>query len=270
MSKTLDQRLRDASVILDNVHLTLSRHPGRLPVDVENTFRSITSVRSDITHWFGLFEARHESLMLLDALETRADAAGNVPFGTTRIQYQHVRFIGVLAYITTTWALADRITGMVGQVLCTPEAGLNITSPAQLISHFIQRDRIRKTTAAALFESVRQTFGWPIGLSYAIRNHFAHDGAQIGGSAFFEGQSTASAFRISVDGWTRIEQKAQNEYRVESSYHRAGVSWPLAPRDDLREVLRVCEREMDDALGILLGSACNSLLGHVGFMLGED
>jgi hypothetical protein len=30
-----------------------------------------------------------------------------------------------------------------------------------------------------------------------------------------------------------------------------------------------CEREMDDALGVLLGSACGSLRAHVAFMVGE-
>jgi len=56
---------------------------------------------------------------------------------------------------------------------------------------------------------------------------------------------------------------------VDPSFHRAGATWPVSPRDDLRAVLRVCERETDDALGVLLGSACQTLLAHVGFMLGE-
>jgi hypothetical protein len=139
----------------------------------------------------------------------------------------------------------------------------------QLISHFVNRDKTKKTTAAAIFESVRQAFGWPIGLSYAIRNHFVHDGAQIDGSDFFEGPSAASAFRISADGWDRMEKKAE-AYRVERSHHRAGANWPSTPKDDLRVVLAVCEREMDDALGVLLGSACGSLRAHVAFMVGED
>jgi hypothetical protein len=181
-----------------------------------------------------------------------------------------VRFIGVQAYVTTNWALADRITGIVGRVLCTPAAGRNSENRTHLLFHFVNRDNTNKMTAAALFESVRQAFGWPIGLSYAIRNHFVHDGAQIGGSDFFEGPSAASAFRISADGWDRMEKRAEAEYRVERSWHRAGASWPSTPQDDLRVVLAVCEREMDDALGVLLGSACGSLRAHVAFMVGED
>jgi hypothetical protein len=131
------------------------------------------------------------------------------------------------------------------------------------------RDKMRKTTAAAVFESVRQTFGWPIVLSYAIRNHFVHDGARSGGADFFEGPVAVAAFRISADGSDRVEKQADS-YGVERAYQRAGPSWLSAPRDDLRVVLNACEREMDDALGALLGSACRSLLAHVGFLIGED
>jgi hypothetical protein len=177
--------------------------------------------------------------------------------------------IGVQAYLTTKWALADRITGMAGRILCTPEAGLNGASPPQLVSHFVQKDR-KKMTAGALYDSLRSSFGWPVGISYAIRNHFIHDGAQVGGSDFFEASIPASAFRISVDGWARIEKTAQERYGVDASLHRTGATWPVSPRDDLRTVLNVCERETDDVLGVILGSACQTLLAHVGFMLGED
>jgi len=269
MTKPLDQRFADAKGALDQVHAALGRHPTVLPAEVEVAFRKVTDFRSDIDHWIEMLGARAAARSLLDTLENEADANDRVPLGGTRVKYQYVRMIGVQAYLATTWALADRITGMVGRVLCTPEAGFNDVSPAQLVSHFVQKER-NKRTAGALFDSVRRAFGWPIGLSYAIRNHFIHDGAQIAGSDFFEGSLAANSFRISVEGWQRVEERAETMYGVERSFHRLGAGWPATPRDDLRIVLTVCQREMDDALGVLLGSACNSLRAHVGFMLAED
>ena len=49
-----------------------------------------------------------------------------------------------------------------------------------------------------------------------------------------------------------------------------GSNWPQSPQDDLIKLLDICERELDDALGILLGSACGMLKVHLGFMLGQD
>lgn len=268
MSKTLEDRLGDAKVVLGKASTALGRHAGKLPGDVEDSFRRVIAFAEDVDHCVGMLHARAAARLLLTDLEKTADADDRVPFGTTRVKFQHVRLIGAQAYLTTSWALADRITGVVGRVLCTPDAGFNDASPAQLVSQFVQKER-RKATAGALFESVRQTFGWPIGVAYAVRNHFVHDGAQMSGSGFFDGPTAVSQFRISPSGWTRVEERART-YGVEQSHHRAGANWPAAPRDDLRVVLDVCEREMDDALGVLLGSACGSLLTHVGCMLGED
>lgn len=269
MTKPLQERLRDGKNVLDQIHTALGRQPARVPAELERSFREVVVYRPEIDHWIELLEARAAARQLLDGLEGRADEEDRVLLNEAPVKYRHVRFLGVQAYLTTTWALADRITGMVGRVLCTPNAGFNRALPAQLVSHFVQKER-KRTTAAVVFESVRLAFGWPIGISYAIRNHFVHDGAHATGTDFFEGPSAASGFRVSNNGWARVEEQAETVYGVERIYHRAGARWPAAPADDLRVVLTVCEQEMDDALGVLLGSACRSLLCHVGLMLGED
>ncbi|MEW6742176.1 MAG: hypothetical protein AB1486_05415 [Planctomycetota bacterium] len=268
MSKTLEQRLGDAKEVLDQVDAALRRRPTSMPIDVTDSFKKVVAFGAEIPHWIGLLKSREAAMGLLSRLENTVEEEDCVSLFSAPLKYQHVRFIGVQAYVTTTWALADRITRIVGHVLCTPEAGCNGAFPPQLVSHFVQKERAKKT--AALFGSMKRTFGWPICVSYAIRNHFVHDGGRFSSFDLFEGLSPASAFRVSVEGWKRIEDTVSNTYHVDPSCQRAAGSWPTNPREDLRVVLSVCEREMDDALGILLGSACRSLLAHVGFMLGED
>jgi hypothetical protein len=269
MSKPLEQRLQDSLRKFDEMHLILNRKRGEVHADVENILRSFANLRDEIAGLIELVEVRRSASRFLNALETRADENDNIVLNGLSLKYHHVRFIGVQAYVSTAWAIADRITGMVGRILCTQETGSNASSLAK-IPAFIKRDIAKKSTAALLVQSVRQTFGWPIGLSYAIRNHFLHDGAQWEGRDFFEGTAAAAAFRISDAGWKLIEKKAIDEYGVNDSCHRAGARWPVAPKEDLRSMLQVIEQEMDDALGVLWGSAWNSLLGHLGFILGED
>ena len=195
MTKALDVRLRDAKATLDQINNVLARRPGILPADFDNVVRSHIACRADIDHWLALLEARHAARTMLVDLETGADANDCVLLGTARVKFQHVRLLTVQGYLTTGWALSDRITGMVGRLLCTPDAGSNSSKPAQLVSHFVNREGSKKSTAASLFESVRQSFGWPVGIAYAIRNHFVHDGAQLNGSDFFDGTAAASGFR---------------------------------------------------------------------------
>lgn len=240
-----------------------------IPQEVERAFRNEAIASADIGHWLAMLDARAAAWQLLDGLETKADADDLVPLGASHAKFVHVRLIGVQAYLATNWALADRITGMAGRLLCTPNAGSNAASPVQLVTNFVQVER-KKTTAAALYSSIRSSFGWPVGVSYALRNHFVHDGGQKDGSDFFEAPAAAAGFRISDEGWSRIEKTVQDRYTVDASHQRVGATWPVRPQDDLREILRVCERETDDALGVLLGTACRILLIHVGFMLGED
>ncbi len=270
MTPTLRQRLQDAKAKLDQVHAALLRKPNAISEDTKEKLLEVVAYRSDIDHWLTMIDARTAVWQLLDKLETKLVKDELVPFGDARAEFVHVRQIGVQAYLATTWALADRITGVAGRVLCTPHAGSNDMRPAQLVSHFINEDRKSKT-AGAMCDSLRRAFGWPVGVSYAIRNHFVHGGDdQIVSLDFFAASTAASAFRISDKGWARIVKTAQDEYKVDTTFRRAGTTWPVSPRNDLRKVLRVCEREMDEALGVIIGSACHTLRTHVGLMLGED
>jgi hypothetical protein len=269
MSTTLLARLQTAKSELGKVEAVLLKHAGagRIPPDVVAQFSELAAFQSDVDAWHGLLAARAAARLLLTDLESQVDGSGTVPLGTARARYEHVRLIGVQAYLATKWALADRLVAMVGRILCTPNAGLNAAQPAQLVAAFINAER-KKSTAASLYESIRQTFGWPIAISYALRNHFIHDGGQLSGINFFDGAAPTSAFAISLEGWKRVEERALT-YGVSSGHHRAGAAWPSTPRDDLRPILDICERETDDALGILVGSACHSLAIHVGYMHGE-
>ena len=269
MTPTLQQRLQDAKTTLKQVHAALWRKPGAIPEVAIKKLLKVVNHHSDIDHWLTMIDARTEASQLLEGLETKSDADERVPFGDTRAKFFHVRQLGVQAYLATTWALSDRITGMAGLVLCPPDDGFNDRRPAHLVSHFTHKKRKRRT-AGVTCDSLRFAFGWPVGVSYAIRNHFVHNGAQIAGSDFFEAPTPAFAFRISDKGWAHIEKTAREKHEAESTFHRPGMTWPVSPCDDLRKVLRVCEREMDDALGVIIGSACHTLSAHVGLMLGED
>lgn len=71
MSKTLQERLRDAQSVLDRVHAALGRHPVGLPQEVEKSFRDLIDYRTDIDHWLGMLEACAAAFQLLNALEPR-------------------------------------------------------------------------------------------------------------------------------------------------------------------------------------------------------
>lgn len=270
MTKPFVERLAHAKTVLDGVNALLNKSGASLPVSIAQQFRTAADLGAAIPYWTELVEARDSARSFLDGLEGRADGDDRIEFGPAKVKFSHGRLIAIEAYLSLTWSLADRISALAGRVLCTANGGaLSDAIAPKLVSHFVD-DEIRKSkTAVIVFDSLQKTFGWPIGVSYAIRNHFIHDGAR-GDVEFFEGRTSADGFKISANGWRQIENKVGTTYKVQPANVRPQAIWPASPRDDLRLVLGFCEREMDDALGILVGSAAHALSSHVHFIVGAD
>lgn len=266
MSKPLKERLNNAKEALGKVDGALNRHAGRLRPDVEAQFRTIAAIGGNVDHWTQMFTARETARALLNDLERNADLNDDVPYGPSRAKFQTVRLLGIQAYLSAQWALADRLVDMAGQVLCNRNQLQDHRNAPQLLSHFVGGKGPESKTAAIVFSSLRQSFGWPIAISYALRNHFLHDGA---GGDFFDGPTAVAGFKVSTSGWTRIEDRVR-EYKVDRTCSRLAAALNPGAGDDLRRILDACAPEMDEALGVLVGTACHIALTHVGFMLGED
>lgn len=137
-----------------------------------------------------------------------------------------------------------------------------------------------KTSALFLDKFFKGTYGLPIGLSYIIRNFFIHGCALGEGGEFFNGSHVSEGFGISDKAWEYLEgglhsDKDQNNskypqenLRTITTFTCASELWPW-PKDDLRKLLNICHREMDDALGTLLLTACNLLKTLVASLIGE-
>lgn len=266
MTKTLEVRLQNARSALGRVDAALVRHSAKLPADVEGQFKTIAAFALQVEHWTQLLAARHTARALLSDLELQADPNDDVPYGSASAKFQTVRLLGVQAYLAAQWALADRLVGMAGHVLCIRSSLQDPKNAPQLISHFIGGRGPEGKTAAIVFYSLRMSFGWPVAISYALRNHFLHDG---GAGDFFVGPNAASAFKVSSAGWARIEERVR-EYNVNAAHTRSPNTFAPSAGDDLRKILDTCAAEIDEALGVLVGSACQMAIAHVGFMLGED
>ncbi len=116
---------------------------------------------------------------------------------------------------------------------------------------------------------LRSTFGWPLAISYELRNLFTHCGGQVDGTDLFEGRHHSAAFRVSKEGWDRFMSRLAR-HQVKPDMHRRGLRWPAAPLDDLRPLLKECEADLDDALGMLVRSASHAIVANVLCLLGTD
>jgi hypothetical protein len=109
---------------------------------------------------------------------------------------------------------------------------------------------------------------YAMALGTGLREHelVALDMGDGAGGDFFDGPTAASAFKVSAPGWRRIEDRVK-EYNVNAAHSRLGNARAPSAGDDLRKILDTCAPEIDEALGVLVGSACQIAMAHVGFML---
>ncbi|MBK8999588.1 MAG: hypothetical protein IPM35_28035 [Myxococcales bacterium] len=266
--KSLAERLANAKTALDQLDRALLERGGGLPSEVVAELQLLTQARAHVAPFIGAADARRVARGALDGLELRADQAGLVAFSGARVSFQHARVLLVQAYTATTWALADSMMSvLIGPLLCARSRVSNASSGPQLHTQFVG-DGGKSEVPAALYNSIRQRFGWSIATSYAIRNHFLHDMGSRGGSDFFDGPTPAAGFRVSQGGWQYVESRVGLQ-KLPPNYHCAGAILGTPP-DDLREVLDLCDTDVEEALGMLLGAACQMLRAHVACLLGED
>lgn len=271
--KSLAQRIDDAERVLTEVDTALAKDAA-LHSDITEALRQVTAHRSDMALWKGMIDARDAAMEYLVSADDEAGSSqdGLVAFGKNRIEFRHARLIGVEAYLSISWALADSITAVAGLVLCPAERGNNPARPAQLLSHFVNDSKgndVGKSAPDAIAKSIRQSFGWPIVISYSIRNQFVHAGGQANGYSFFSEPPDQNRFQISNEAWDQIVKSAAACGLSKETY-RDGPGWLDSPTDNLLVVLLQCECEIDSALGVLLGCACQALKSHVAFILDQD
>jgi len=227
-------------------------------------FSDLNQIDHEIPHWLELIQARNFIEQKLDSLPDRVDHNDRVIENGVSIQVKYIRLIDTQSYLSLTWALTDSIIAAVGKILCTSDARLNKAQPPQLISHFIQNHQNKKTSA--LFSKpIKEEFGWPIGISYAILNHFIHEGGAKDNISFFEEYTLLHPFRVSEKGWNNIKKIAENRYSAHFSNKREG--WPESPQEDLRKTLSFCHKQIDQALAILVNLVAEILSIHMKYAL---
>ena len=103
-------------------------------------------------------------------------------------------------------------------------------------------------------DHLKGAYGWPIGLSYAIRNWVLHDGHAHNGVELFRYNShDVAPFEVSVAGWDKIVERCNQRYKVYETHCRLQL-FPNV-RDDLAERLKACHREVDEAISFALRTA---------------
>ncbi|MCE9583432.1 MAG: hypothetical protein K8T20_13180 [Planctomycetes bacterium] len=262
----LSERLQNARKDLDAVQAALDSSPGKFLPQFSSKLQYMLQGRRDIDAIRSMLIAREAATDVLQGLDKDVevvDGEDTVRFGTKRLKFADARLLAVQAYLSVTWSIADTIIDVIGPLLFNTDFAARASKP-KLAATFVQ-DTCKVVNT--LLISTKELFGWPIALGYVIRNLFLHEAGRNGDWTFFESPTAPLGFKVSDRGWNAVVRASQ-AYTVEFIHTRAPEAWPW-PQDDVRKLLLITTREMDEALGILLGTATQFLKTHVSMLVGD-
>lgn len=255
--KQLCDRLNGARDTLAEVIQKIAGDPTAEKI-VSECYGDLRAAAIRVDEWLDLIGVRSLALEELKKMPKPVPQA--IPSATAAPPpFRFQRLLACQAYLAVSWSLSDEITQWAGGLLTSPKLAKNPALTCNL-PHFAQSGGHAINPLSLCFNN---QFEWPIDLSYSLRNLFLHDG----GWGIFDGADAADGFRVENDGWERVLSGTK---KADPAKAAPGFPPFIAPITDLRSVFEACEAEMDEALGVLLATACGLLRVHACCLLGEQ
>lgn len=267
-AQKLKQQMQDSAIELRQIVTTLGLITSpSLPPTCISEIKKFDEMANQLAATCDLIESREHARKLLQQLPSITDSSTDmVTYHGTKLPFSSARILGFQSYLSMTWAICDSITTAISPLACTGSTHLNRTNPPQLLTHFVKDDK-HSAYYSSLFLNLG--YGWAIGISYTIRNHFFHDGALCSGKDFFAGKSVANEFDISQQGWDFIEKQMADKHKLKRDQHRLSTPWPWH-RNNLLNLLELCNDEIDEALICLVGWSVGMAKLQAHYLLKRD
>lgn len=264
--------LRDSESALRESENALAFLGHKLSPELSEYVKKIVRHRLEIAAWLEGHQIRENGLQLLRQLDQHADQNDRVTYQGHLVQFSQARMLLVQGYLAATWSLADRVSVLLSKLYALEEISRNPIEQARLMTNFFHLSRKKGTEGSAAKVGglsaflLKHSFGWPMAISYCARNIFLHEGGHLRGEPLFKGNRAVDGFAISDEGIQELQFRA--EVYCDCTHNRIVDAWPWSPHD-LRELLGQCHRELDNALGFLLVTGCETLKIQLRLLLGD-
>ncbi len=230
---------------------------GSLPTQSYEVFKQVRNHSIQLGEIHNLIEARDAALAALKSFPTQKnpDNPATYLYNGISMPFWQGRLLLLQSYMAASWTVYDRISKIGGLLICTDGRAKNLAKPVKLQEDFLS---LPNAVGARIQDHLKGAYGWPIALSYAIRNWVLHDGnSQDGVDLFRYSTPETGPYQLSEDGWSKILERCNNRYKVDESLTRLDP-FPSIP-DDLVSGLSVCHSEVDEAICFVLLAATGGI-----------
>ncbi len=212
-----------------------------------------------------LFEVREKACNLVD--EVAESIATDTESNPNLIQYNNIemdfataRHLVLTSYITTTWAIYDRLANVCGRLAGTSDLGDNPRQNPKACENLLGienkdgKHKKKELMGFSVHKKVRDAYAWPLNISYKIRNWLVHEGYELGETTLFKSTDIIDGFILSDDAILSFETKCNHKSDENGSLDNccldgAEECWPTK---DLYIILKKYNNEIDAMFASLL------------------
>ncbi len=220
---------------------------GTLSRASNDFFQMSPHLATQLEHAEGLLLVRDAALAALLAFPKQCSTAspGLFLYNGLDVTFKLGRYLLFQNYAVTTWALYDSLAKVAGLLCCNDEFSKNPQKPVKLYEDFLQG---KNCVGARVRDHLKGAYGWPIAVSYKIRNWLAHDGHCHEGVELFKYDSLAISreFEMLDRAWDIVVETC----RAEPDQTRL-LPFPEV-KTNLARSLEICHNEVDEAVAFLL------------------
>jgi len=266
LENAMDQACKDLTWIVEAVAQV--RASGTLSEESYSFFELSSTLAAQLEHAKALLPVREVALTAAKTFPNQVSAArpDRFLYNGVEVTFKQGRYLVVQGYITTTWALYDALAKVAGVLCCVDERSKNNAKPVKLPEDLL---RGQKFVGARVHDHLKGAYGFPIALSYAIRNWIVHDGHSHNGIELFNSDGPSAApYEISAAAWTKIEEKVTGEYKAEATHTRLRPFPNVGA--DLLNGLAICHEEADEAIGFVLAWSTGAARLQANILLPRD
>lgn len=241
----------------------------KLPAACREQWIKRASMHSSLRLTAELIDARTNAWNNFSSLKDSTSREDNkVTFGSLRMDYAIARHLSLVCYMTTTWAVYDRLANICGRLASTSEISSNPKQNPKVCEQFLHEK------GALGFEAnhhIKHAYSWPLKVSYKIRNWVAHEGFEQSGIPLFAGNNVEDGFLIHPKAAELIENTCEHR-NIEGAIAMCCISaaeeaWP---KRDLMAILPSYHSENDIMFQGLVKWSVESFIGQISAFAARD
>ena len=177
------------------------------------------------------------------SLTANPSAQNRVRYGSQEIDFAVARHLAIVAYMTVTWSVYDRLANVCGRLSSTNEIAANPKQNPKACEDFLGDDKKRFLGFEANIH-IKNAYSWTLKVSYKIRNWVAHEGYEQQGTPLFNGNTFSDGFKLNAGAVGILQDTCDFKNGDFSRCCIPSVDQPW-PRQELLEILESYHAEND-------------------------